>query len=266
MQVSESEVRDLTGTMRDAHADAMPRMHEALESWRDEGVQVDNGLVALTGPTSRRGFLLGSGAILGSVAVVAATGGKASALGRVGRFSGRGARVGGQEKLTGDLAVVALAAALENLAVQTYQSALDAAQSGALGAVPPAVAEFVTTAQSQHKDHAAAWNGVLTGAGKQEVTGVDLTVKEQVVDPALAQVKDVPGVARLALDLENSAAATYLAAIDVVKSPAGIATAATIHPVELQHAAILSYVLGEYPVPDTFAQQEGARSPSDMIG
>ena len=37
---------------------------------------------------------------------------------------------------------------------------------------------FATTAQAQHKDHAAAWNGVLTGAGKKAVTGVDLTVKK----------------------------------------------------------------------------------------
>jgi hypothetical protein len=170
------------------------------------------------------------------------------------------------QRLTGDLAVVGLAAALENLAVETYQTAIDAAQAGQLGAVPPAVVEFATTAQSHHRDHAAAWNAVLTGAGKDEVTGVDLTVKREVVEPALMSVSDVAGVARLALDLENSAAATYLAAIEVVKSPAGIETAATIQPVELQHAAILSFVLGEYPVPDTFAQQDGARTTSDEIG
>ena len=61
---------------------------------------------------------------------------------------------------------------------------------------------------------------MLTGAGKKAVTGVDLTVKKR-VDKAFAKVKDVPGLAMLALDLENVAAATYLAAIDVVKIPAG---------------------------------------------
>ncbi len=120
--------------------------------------------------------------------------------------------------------------------------------------MPPAVVTFAQTAQSQHKDHAAAWNGVLTGAGKKAVTGVDLTVKKS-VDQAFAKVKDVPGLAKLALDLENVAAATYLAAIDVVKNPAGIKTAASIQPVELQHAAILNFLLGQYPVPDAFAQE-----------
>ena len=115
------------------------------------------------------------------------------------------------------------------------------------------------TAQSQHKDHAAAWNGVLTGAGKKAITGVDLTVKKS-VDETFAEVKDVPGLAKLALDLENGAAATYLAAIDVVKNPAGIKTAATIQPVELQHAAMLNFLLGQYPVPDTFGKKTSARA------
>ena len=108
--------------------------------------------------------------------------------------------------------------------------------SGALTGVPDAVVTFAQTAQSQHKDHAAAWNAVLTGAGKEAVTGVDVTVKKG-VDKAFAKVKDVPGLAMLALDLENVAAATYISAINVVKSPAGIKTAATIQPVEMQHAA-----------------------------
>src|SRR5262249_40189376 len=152
----------------------------------------------------------------------------------------------------------------ENLAVGTYQAGIDAATKGNLGAVPPAVVTFAQTAQSQHKDHAAAWNAVLTGAGKKPVTGVDLTVKKS-VDQAFAGVKDVPGLAKLALDLEHGAAATYVAAIDVVKNPAGIKTAATIHPVEMQHAAILHFLLGEYPVPDAFAKTTGARPVTDKI-
>jgi hypothetical protein len=97
------------------------------------------------------------------------------------------------------------------------------------------------------------------------VSGVDLTVKKS-VDQAFAKVKDVPGLAMLALDLENGAAATYLAAIGAVKSPAGIKTAATIQPVEMQHAAVLNFILGQYPVPDAFAKTTGARTVKDKIG
>jgi len=77
---------------------------------------------------------------------------------------------------------------------------------------------------------------VLSGAGATPVSGVDMTVKTGVVDPAFAKVTDVPGLGKLALALENVAAATYLEAITVVNAPAGIKTAATIEPVELQHA------------------------------
>lgn len=97
------------------------------------------------------------------------------------------------------------------------------------------------------------------------VTGIDKTVQDAVVAPAFAQVKDAGGLAKLALVLENAAAATYLEAISVVSAPAGIKTAATIEPVELQHAAILNFVLGNYPVPDSFTKMDGARPLSDVI-
>ena len=47
-----------------------------------------------------------------------------------------------------------------------------------------------------------------------------------------------------------------------MKSPAGIQTAATIAPVEAQHAAILNFVLGQYPVPDDFLPTDKAASPA----
>ncbi len=268
--VTEREVVDLTADLRDAHEESLPTLRAALAEWREGSADVQAGVARLVStPSSRRAFLLGGGAILGGVALAS------SGVGRgVAAAATRGTAPGGTrsafaaaraQNLTGDLAVVGLAASLENLAVGTYQAAIDAAGKGALGAVPPAVVTFAQTAQQQHRDHAAAWNGVLTQAGKQPVSGVDLTVKAS-VDEAFAKVTDVPGLARLALDLENGAAATYLAAIGAVKSPAGIKTAASIQPVEMQHAAILHFLLGEYPVPDSFATKRGARTVGDKVG
>jgi hypothetical protein len=34
----------------------------------------------------------------------------------------------------------------------------------------------------------------------------------------------------------------------------------------MQHAAILHFLLGEYPVPDSFAKTSGARTTKDRIG
>ncbi|HLM18416.1 MAG TPA: ferritin-like domain-containing protein [Acidimicrobiia bacterium] len=263
--ISEAELVGMTNDLEDAHHETLPSMRESLVEWSDSNEDIRTGITRLVSTaSSRRAFLFGGGAVLGGVALAGS--GLGNGLAAAATRSGLAvpAAVPGQ-KLTGDLAVVALAASLENLAVATYQAGIDAATKGSLGEVPPAVVTFAQTAQSQHKDHAAAWNGVLTGAGKKAVSGVDLTVKKS-VDKAFAQVKDVPGLAMLALDLENSAAATYLSAIGVVKSPAGIKTAATIQPVEMQHAAILNFVLGEYPVPDAFAKTTGARSVKDKVG
>jgi hypothetical protein len=264
--ISEGELVDMTRDLDDAHHESLPSMRDSLTEWSESDGDIRTGITHLVStPSSRRAFLLGGGAVLGGVALVGSGmgSGLAAAATRKGALGVPAAA--SAQKLTGDLAVVALAASLENLAVGTYQAAIDAVTQGKLTGVPPAVVTFAMTAQSQHKDHAAAWNGVLTGAGKKAVTGVDLTVKKS-VDKEFAGVKDVPGLAKLALGLENAAAATYLAAIDVVKSPAGIKTAATIQPVEMQHAAILNFLLGQYPVPDSFAKSDGARPATDKIG
>ena len=266
LAISEAELVSMTHDLEDAHHESLPSMRDSLTEWSESDDDIRSGITRLVStPSSRRAFLLGGGAVLGGVALVGS--GMGSGLAAAATRSGRmGVPTGtSAQKLSGDLAVVALAASLENLAVGTYQAGIDAATKGSLGEVPPAVVTFAMTAQSQHKDHAAAWNGVLTGAGKKAVSGVDTTVKKS-VDKAFAGVKDVPGLAKLALDLENVAAATYIAAIDVVKNPAGIKTAATIQPVELQHAAILHFLLGESPVPDAFAKSTGARPVSDKIG
>lgn len=156
-----------------------------------------------------------------------------------------------------DLKVAALAAGLEVLAVGTYQAALDAAGAGALGEVPPAVAEFVTVAMAQHQEHLDAWNTVLANAGEPEVTEPDATLKP-VVDEEFAKVTDVAGAASLALMLEQIAAATYLNAQNVLTDKDAIMLAGSIQIIDAQHASILLYVLGEYPVPDTFAKVDMA--------
>ncbi len=110
----------------------------------------------------------------------------------------------------------------------------------------PAVATFATTAKAQHTQHAAAWNGVLTGAGKQKVTVTNPTLTPT-VQSDFAKVTDVTGLAQLALTLETIAAQTYQAETAKLKSSAAIGLSSSIQPVEMQHIAILYYVLGEYP-------------------
>lgn len=212
----------------------------------------------LTAPVSRRGFLIGAG-VAGAAVVVAAcsdnggddvdTGAGGSTDTTEGATGGAGAE--------GDLAVATFAAGLEVLAVGTYKAALDAATAGKLGPVPPAGAEFVKTAMSQHQEHLDTWNGVLTSNGGSEVTTPDAKLKP-VVDQKFAQVKDFGGAAKLALELEDIAAATYLGAIPSLTGKEAITAAGQMNITDMQHAAVLRFVLGEYPVPDVFAKTDKA--------
>ncbi len=263
MQITEHELRSMTADVDEMHHATLPIMSEALAEWSELHQQIRSGVAKVA--SSRRGFLMGAGVALGGLALAACGSSSKSSTPAASSSTPSSALPATGGKLTGDLAVVALAASLENLAVQTYGAGISAATAGKLGTVPPAVVTFAQTVMKQHQDHADAWNAVLSGAGKSPITGVDKTVNDAVVKPTFAKVTDAGGLAKLALTLENAAAATYLEAISVVEAPAGIKTAATIEPVELQHAAILNFVLGNYPVPDAFTKMDGARPLSDVI-
>jgi hypothetical protein len=127
------------------------------------------------------------------------------------------------------------------------------------------VGVFATTAKAQHAEHALGWNGVLTKNNLAAVDGVPLKGHQAVLDQ-LGAVKDVGAVAKLALQLEDQAAATYLLAAGAVTDPGGIKVAASIAPVEAMHSAILRYVLGEYPVPDALISTDKAANPADFTG
>lgn len=227
---------------------------------------VDDTTVTTTAPApvpARRRFLLGAGA-LGVGAVFAACGDDEDDAG--GRSSSTSSEPGqttssteGSGDASGDMAVAMTAASLEVLAVSTYGSALEAANGGALGTVPPAVAEFVTTAQSQHQAHLDAWNGVIEAGGGTAVSEPPADLAQSVTEQ-FRQVTDVTGAARLALDLEETAAQTYLAAVPSLQSAEAIELAGAICCIDRQHAAILRFVLGEYPVPDVFAPTDMAYS------
>ena len=160
----------------------------------------------------------------------------------------------------GDAKTAAVAASLEVLAVNTYKAGLDAATAGKLGAVPPAVATFAKTAMEHHKAALEKWNSVLTSGGGQAVSAPPDDLKAT-VDTAFAGVKDVVGLAKLALLLEQTAADTYLKALPTLASKDAITLAGALQSVDQEHSAILLYVIGEYPVPEVFQKGAKAYSP-----
>jgi len=212
---------------------------------------------------SRRRFLGASAGLVAAAGVLAACGSddddasSSTGSGDDGSStSTTGAESGGGDA-SGDLAIAKVAAGLEVLAVGTYTAALDAAGSGALGEVPPAVGEFVTTAMGNHQAHLDAWNKVLADAGEAEVTEPNADLKP-VVDAEFAKVTDVAGAAMLALMLEEIAAQTYLKVLPTLSSPEAIQLAGSIQVVDQQHQSVLLFALGQYPVPEVFQQTDKA--------
>lgn len=251
MAITEHELNTMTAELDMLHNETFPAVHKTLDEFSANLAELTRKQAA------RRTFLLGLGGAAAVGTLAACSSSKSSKSAGTSTSSTAGATY------TGDLKVVALAAALENLAVTAYQGALTAAGKGTLGTVPPAVATFITTAMKQHEDHSKAWNAVLRTAGKPVITGAPLSItKDQVA--MLNAAKSVPDVAKLALNLENVAAQTYTFAAANVTDNGGIVTAATIQPVETMHAAILNFVLGQYPVPLSFIGVDGSLKP-DML-
>ena len=274
--LSEAELRAMTADLDGIHHDlTMPALKVSLAEWTEDihaqGDAGRDGDAAQRLLFDRRRFLTRAAGTAGSVAGVAllaacsSSGSSSSAPASASASAtGSAAAAGGGEgqALSGDLQAVAMAASLENSGIATYQAGIKAASAGKLGAVPPAVVTFAETAMAQHEDHQKAWNAVLTAAGKQPVTAVD-PVLQPTINAAFAKVTTVTGLAELALVVENTAGQTYQNALSVIKSAAGIKTAASIQPVEFQHAAILYFVLGKYPVPSAFTGVSLARPLSD---
>jgi hypothetical protein len=252
--ISDAELRSLTAEMVDAHNDTYPKMRSAVAEW----TEVESR--SIRGAVSRRGFIATASAMIaGGVALAAVP--AAAATRPVLATAGAGSTQG----VPLDVVVAGLAASLENLAVATYAAALKAAGEGKVGTVPAAVATFAKTAMAQHKDHAAAWNSIIQTVGYKPITAVN-PVYLKLVDADFAKVKNVTGVAELALTLEGAAAATYLEAIKALSTPSAIAIAASIQPVEMQHMAILNFVLGKYPVPAAFGSSAAAAPVSAASG
>jgi Ferritin-like domain len=272
--LSEAELRAMTADLDAMHHDlTLPALRTSLAGWADD-IRVQAAARRAEqeerderARRSRRRFLAGASGAAG-VALLAACSSSSSsssaAASSSATASGSASALAGGfgQKLTGDLQVVAMAASLENSGIATYMAGIKAATAGKLGTVPPAVVTFAETAMSQHEDHQKAWNAVLTASGKQAVTGVDPVV-QPVINTAFAKVSTVGGLAELALMVENIAGETYQNGLSVITSAAGIKTAASIEPVEFQHAAILSFILGKYPIPAAFTGVSLARPPSD---
>ena len=263
MQISESELIAMTASMDEMHRATLPTLQESMldlgSDLRKRGSAVGAKLA------SRRAFLAGGSAVVGGL-LLASCSSKSDTATPGG--SGSPSTGGGG---SADISALSTDASIEALAIFAYGAALDAAPKGKFGkTVPAAVATFATVAKQQHMDHLDAFNAAIKGAGGTAFTKPDPALAPTVT-MLFGKITNVVDLAKLALSLENTAAATYIKQMAELTSPAALSAVATIAPVEQQHSAILNFVIGEYPVPDTFVKLDktatslGAR-PSNEAG
>lgn len=167
----------------------------------------------------------------------------------------------GDEIPEADLDALEFAASLEVAAEAAYRRGLGELTAGRLGEIPPAGSELLQSAATQHSQCLAAINEALEGAGRTATTEADAEFETSVVTPALTAAKSWPEIASLARTIETALAATYLQSIhSALQSPAALRLAGGIQATAQKRVAILNFMLGEYPVPDTFQKTDQARA------
>ena len=226
MAIDDVRLRDLLEQSQDLHSDAMTTtrtsLDELVELGHDErrnGVEVepvDSRHRTLVGALPTTGILAAAGLGTAMVALLAGPAFADKAM---------------------DVQMLQTAASIENLAVATYDTALTLDFIGGATAIP-VVTAFVQKTRDQHKEHSDAFNAASTRLGGTKQNQPD-PVLLGVVNNAKPGLTGPAQVVALALELENGAAATYVANVGAHSNASARAVTASIMGVEAQHAAIL---------------------------
>lgn len=238
MELSERELRGLVADTTEQHRDSM-------KTFKEDNTELLFG--DLSRASGRRSFLTKAG--LGSVLLTIG-----SATTPLSRLIIPAA--GAQEVTDADIAT--FAASLEFAAVEAYKAA-----AGSGKVTTKAVADAAGEFAGHHKEHGEAFKALASDKN----VGANKKILEM-VSGQLKAAKDETAVVELAYGLENAAASTYLFGLGVLTNKKAYETAASILPVESQHAMVLGSVLGkqvtsaDYMPP--FEKTDAALKPSEF--
>lgn len=240
MHISARELRSLVERVDDQHRDGMRTARQELE-------EVHFGETARRLGSTRR-QLLGRAVAGGAVLAIG------TSLVPVGRLLPAAAA-----QTLSDVDIARFAASVELAAVAAYQAAVDSGK-----VTDSAVGAAATTFQSHHREHAAAFNGLVTTNGGEEAPANAAVLAE--FGPLLESAADQAALLEIAFQLEQAAASTYLFALGALTVPAAYSAVATILPVESQHAVVLGTVLGKAPADylPGFETQDAALDPAAL--
>lgn len=213
MDISERQLRDLVAGIDDRHRDAMA-------TFRDDHREAIFGDLRRAAGPSRRRFLAGAGA--------------ASALLTIGSAVVPVRRLIPPAYAQTDVDIAKFAASVEFAVVEAYQAVAAGGKVRTKG-----VAEAAGVFAGHHQQHGEAFKALAQTDVAANKTLLDMVAGQ------LGAAANEKAVVEIAYGLENSAAATYLFALGVLTEPKAVEAAASILPVEAQHAIALGTVLGK---------------------
>ena len=145
-----------------------------------------------------------------------------------------------------DVQMLQTSAAIENLAVELYDAALELPVVGGERA-QPLVRDFFTRTRDQHADHAQAFNAALTQLGARTQGNADPALRD-LVARARSGATDAGRAVDAAIAVETAAAATFQSNAAALDDLDARRVTAAIGGVEAQHVAVLlvmAALLGE---------------------
>ncbi len=214
MSIDPRRLLDLTEQVDQLH-------NESMRTFREEAEEIHFGRSGAERRLSRRGLLskAGAGGALLTVGAMASP---------VARFMPAAFAANGVD----DAAIAAFAASVEFAAVAVYQEVIDR------GRLERTVTKMAVTFQGHHREHGRAFNAITKATSEQPNAKLLAAYK-----PRIIAAKAQDALLEIAYSLEEAAAATYLFALGELQDKTNAMTAATILPVESQHAVVLAQVL-----------------------
>lgn len=216
MEISERQMRRMVADVDDRH-------HESMKTFDEEQRELLFGEVATKTQANRRQFLKRAG--LGGVALTIGS--------QVVPLKSLLLPAAAQDAPS-DKDIAAFAASFEFAAVEAYKAA---AASGKVKT--PAVGEAAGKFAGHHMEHGQAF---------ANYAGREIKPNQKILEMVGGQLQaagDEKAVIELAYGLENAAASTYLFGLGVLQDPAAFKAAASILPVESEHAIVLGMALGK---------------------
>lgn len=237
MDISQDELRRRLRQVDRDQKSVDRRWRGALNQVFDEdsGLTPDEKAGVLGVPARRQFFKLGGVGIAGALLFAACSDDDDAGVATSGDAGTDGPAGGGNSM---DLALARTAASLEALAVTTYDAAI---KSNLV--TTPVVGQAAMVFMDHHQQHQDALNGVIESAGGQAVNEPNAAVKAAVVDPVLTGPGlDEAKIVKLAYELEDAAAQTYVFAVGALSTKELRSTLATIAGIEAQHRSIIMMV------------------------